>query len=119
MTTIDEMRRETAVPVVLANHQGFITYVNRPFKEVFGWQEEEIIGKPLTHLIPQYLHDSHQLGFSRFVTTGRPTLLNQVLRLKAVTKAGREFDAEHFIRAEQQQGRWVFGATIRPVGQSD
>lgn len=114
--TLEDLRRETGVPVVIADDQGLITHVNERFEALFGWTKAEMVGKPLTVIIPQNLHDSHHLGFSRFLTTGKPTLLNQALQLKAVTKAGQEFDAEHFIVAEQRQGRWVFGATIRPSG---
>lgn len=113
--TIEELKRRSEVPVVLADARGTITYVNGQFERVFGWTASELIGQPLTTFIPPNLHDAHHLGFSRFLTTGAPTLLNQPLKLKAITKAGREFDAEHFIVAEQQRGQWVFGATIRPL----
>jgi PAS domain S-box-containing protein len=110
---LDDLRRETEVPVVTVNDHGTITYVNERFEKVFGWSVSEIIGKPLTTIIPAMLRDAHHLGFSRFLTTGQPTLLNQPLTLKAVRKDGREFDAEHTITAEQRQGEWVFGATIK------
>lgn len=116
MKTIEELRQAADVPVVIADHQGSITDVNARFSEVFGWTRDEIVGEPLTAIIPKDLHDSHHLGFSRFLTTGKPTLLNQALKLKAVTKKGRVFDAEHFIVAESRKGRWTFGATIRPLG---
>ena len=113
--TLEELKREQAIPVVLANHQGIISFVNPQFERVFGWSVKEIVGKPLTTIIPGTLHDSHHLGFSRFLATGKATLLNQPLTLKAIAKDGREFDAEHCIVAEQDQGHWVFGATIRPL----
>jgi len=115
MKTIEDLRSETDNPVVIADHRGFITHINERFETVFGWHRDEILGRPLTTIIPGALHDSHQLGFSRFLTTGKPTLLNQPLKLRAVTKDGREFDAEHFIIAEQSQGEWIFGGMIRPL----
>ena len=115
MKTVDEMLRETDMPVVVADYQGLITHVNARFEAVFGWQGQEIIGKPLTTIIPRRLHDAHHLGFSRFLTTGTTTLLNQPLNLQAVTKAGQEIEAEHLIVAEQRQGQWVFAASIRPL----
>ena len=116
MTTIQEIQRVTDVPAVIADHHGFITHVNQPFEEVFGWRAAEIVGQSLSAIIPQNLHDAHHLGFSRFLSTGKKTLLNRPLRLKAVTKDGRVFEAEHFIVAEQRDDQWQFGATIRPVG---
>jgi len=113
--TIDEMKRVTDLPVVIADHEGFITYVNEPFQLVFGWNSDEILGKTLTTIIPRGLHDAHNLGFSRFLLTGTPTLLGQHLTLKAITKDGTEFEAEHYIIAEHQEDQWGFGAVIRPL----
>ena len=113
--TMGELRCETSVPVIIADRDGSITYVNARFEAIFGWKSEEIVGQPLTTIIPKNLHDAHHLGFSRFLMTGKPTLLNQPLKLKAVAKDGRELDSEHIIVAEQEDGQWVFGATIRPL----
>lgn len=115
METIEELKRVTDVPVVIAGQNGLILEVNPRFEAVFGWGMREIVGKPLTTIIPEHLHDSHHLGFSRFLMTGTPTLLNRPLKLKGISKDGREFDAEHVIIAEKRRGQWMFGATIRPL----
>ncbi len=88
---------------------------NECFRVVFGWSFDEIVGQPLTAIIPNSFHDAHNLGFSRFAMTEKSRVLNHPLQLKAVTKDGREIDMEHFIIAEQQQGEWMFKATLRPL----
>lgn len=113
--TIAELRRQTNEACICSDHEGTVTDVNSAFTALFGWRREEIIGQPLTTIIPVNLRDAHQLGFSRFLTTGKPTLLNQPLSLKALAKDGRVFDAEHLIVAEYSEGRWAFAARIRPV----
>jgi PAS domain S-box-containing protein len=113
--TMDQLKSEVGLPVVIVDRDGSISYVNKRFETIFGWKPEEIVGQPLTIIIPKNLHAAHHLGFSRFLLTEQPTLLNQPLKLKAVTKDGKEFDSEHIIMAEQQEGRWAFGATIRPL----
>ena len=112
MKTFVEMRSETRVPVVIANHRGTITEVNDRFAAVFGWTRDEIVGKRLDTIIPKRLRDTHALGFSRFLRSGRPTILNQPLELKAVAKDGHEFAARHLILAEQIDGNWMFAASI-------
>jgi len=115
MKNIDQIKQQTHLPVLITDQQGFIIYVNERFREVFGWNEEEIIGQTLAAVIPSSYHDSHHLGFSRFVMTGNATVLNHPLRLKAVKKDGSEIEAEHFITAEQQQENWFFAATLTPI----
>lgn len=112
--TIAELKRQSDDAFIGSNHEGSVTDVNAAFTALFGWSREEIIGQPLTTIIPENLRDAHQLGFSRFLTTNKPTLLNMPLSLKALTKNGRIFDAEHFIVAENREGRWSFAARIRP-----
>jgi PAS domain S-box-containing protein len=114
MKTIAEIKSETGVPVVIANHRGIITEVNERFAAVFGWARDEIVGKRLDTIIPRRLRDTHTLGFSRFLRTGRPTILNQPLDLKALAKDGHEFAAKHLIVAERIDGNWMFAATIEP-----
>jgi PAS domain S-box-containing protein len=116
MKTLAEVRSETKTPVVVADQQGVVKEVNELFTSVFGWTREEIVGKPLAAIIPKKLRDTHRLGFSRFLRTGRPTILNQPLELKAVAKDGREFTARHLITAERVDGEWTFAATIEPIG---
>lgn len=113
--TIANIKGKTQVPAVIVNQQGFITFVNKSFEAVFGWPSADIIGKPVATIIPSAMHDAHNLGFSRFVTTGQPNVLNQPLKLTAMNKAGEEFEAEHFMIAERQKNEWVIGATIRPL----
>lgn len=115
METIEEMKGQNDAAVVIANQYGVITFVNPRFSEIFGWGPNEIVGKPLSTIIPTNLHDAHNLGFSRFLTTEQPRLLQKPLRLKAVKKDGVIFDAEHFIVANKKNDEWIFGATIRPL----
>ncbi len=112
--SIEELRQQEA-PVVVVDRNGFIDYVNQAFEQAFGWSAAEIRGQALTLIIPEHLHDAHHLGFSRFLETGRGSLLRRPLGLRARDRQGREFEAEHYIVAERQNGGWVFGALIRPL----
>ena len=119
MNTIEQLKQEEHVPVVMADQNGFITYVNLKFEEIFKWSSNEIIGEPLTTIIPPNLHDAHNLGFSRFIATEKSVILNQKLNLNGIDKNGLIFSAEHLIRGEKINGKWVFSATIRPLDERE
>ncbi|MCP4046068.1 MAG: PAS domain S-box protein [Gammaproteobacteria bacterium] len=113
--TIAEMREEAIIPVVIIDHHGIVTFVNPPFEAAFGWSQEELIGQPVTTIIPKEFRDAHNMGFSRFLSTGQPTLLGQPLELNISTRDGTDVAAEHFMIAERHQDEWIMGATIKTL----
>lgn len=115
MKTLADLKGCLDVPVVIANHHGFVTYINPRFTEVLGWQEADLIGQLLTSILPSSFRDSHNLAFSRFQATENATVLNHPIQLKTVTKNQCEILTEHFIVAEKQGDVWHFGAMLRPL----
>jgi len=115
MQTIEELKRDSDQPVIIADNQGIVVDINTHFETIFGWQKDEILGQPLTVVLPVYFRSAHHLGFSRFSATEISTILNHPLKLKALTKDNREILSEHFIIAEKQNGSWFFGAILRPL----
>lgn len=113
--TLAELRKETGVPVVIVDQNGVIAYINPRFESAYGWTPKQLVGSPLPTIIPDGLHDAHNLGFSRFLATRQSHILDQPLNLKIRTADGREVDAEHRIIAENANNAWTFGATIRPL----
>jgi PAS domain S-box-containing protein len=118
MLTIDALKAETRIPVIIVDHDGIIIHINQMFEKTWGWKKDVLIGKTLTTIIPVNLVDAHHMGFSRFLLTGKPTILNQALELKILKMDGKEVGAEHFIIAEKISGKWVFGASIKPLEES-
>src|SRR5688572_17054603 len=113
--TLAELEAELEIPVIIADSHGVILRVNQALATLFGYTISEMLGEPLSMIIPPALRDAHQAGFSRFLATEKPRLLNQALMLKALRKNGSEFTAEHFIITEVRDGNRFFGATIKEV----
>ncbi len=112
---VAELRLRTDVPVISADHRGYITWINDRFSEAYGWTEADLVGRPLPTIIPRRFHDAHHSGFSRFLTTETPVILGQSFELVIVTKDGRELVAEHHIVGSRAGSRWEFAAMISPV----
>lgn len=115
MDRLDDIRKKTDVPIVVANHEGFVTEINSRFTTIFGWEELDIIGKPLTTILPESFGDAHNLGFSRFQSTEIATVLNHPLELMTITKDNQEILTEHYITAEKVNEEWFFAAVLRPL----
>jgi PAS domain S-box-containing protein len=119
MLTIDALKAETEIPVIIVDHEGTIVHINEMFEKTWGWRKSRLVGASLTTIIPENLRDAHHMGFSRFAVTGKPTILNQALELLILTADGKELPAEHHIIAEEINGNWLFGATIKPLAAHD
>ena len=102
-------------PFVLASAEGLVVEVNRAFEQAYGWSNDELVGRPLSLILPGSFQMAHQLGFSRFQASGISQILAHPLRLRTVCKDGSDVVSEHFIVAERDGEAWVFGATLTPL----
>lgn len=112
--TIEELSTSDA-PFVLADHQGNVLALNPAFERVYGWSESDLVGSSLGNILPEAFLMSHQLGFTRFQSSGTSTVLGHPLRLRTRCSDGSEIVSEHFILAEKQNDQWVFGASLTPL----
>jgi PAS domain S-box-containing protein len=115
MKSIVDLTSQNDVPAVVANHEGFIVQINSTFTVVLGWAEADVLGEPLTKVLPGSFRDAHNLAFSRFQSTERASVLNHPVQLKTLTKIGGEIITEHFIIAEKIDNQWFFAATLTPL----
>ncbi len=112
--TFEELIKTTDKPVIAADLKGIITMINSSFTESFGWKEAQLIGTPLTSIIPSALRDAHQLGFSAYISTGKATLLGQHLDLEIVSSDNTVSLADHYIMSGEVNGEISFAASITP-----
>jgi PAS domain S-box-containing protein len=80
--------------IVSADLSGKIISWNRGGYLTFGYQADEIVGKPLTCLMPERYREAHQKGLERAIATKRSTLLGRALELHGMRKDGSEFPLE-------------------------
>ena len=114
MSLYDDYMNETEVPVIFADYSGTITAINQRFEESYLWPAEEIVGKPLNTIIPEDLRDAHNMGFSKYMISGQPTLLNTPLELYIQLGNGEIILAEHFIVDLKDHGKELVAAKIIP-----
>ncbi len=80
--------------VIAADEQGRISLVNRAASELLGWRPEELLGRPLTAIMPQRMHVIHEAGFRRYITTHHARILGHPIRVPALRCDGTELDLE-------------------------
>jgi PAS domain S-box-containing protein len=110
--TVDEMLAMQDVPVVAIDQESIFTYVNRAFEQEYGWTSSDLMGKPVTEIMPDHMHSGHNVGFARFLTTEESEILGKPLQLKIRYKDGSVELAKHYILGEKSDQRWRFSAII-------
>lgn len=80
--------------IVLADAKGIIISWNRAAEELFGYTREEIVGQPLTRLMPARYREAHKNGLNRLESTGQSHVMGSIVEMHGVTKAGHEFPLE-------------------------
>lgn len=112
---VDELLAIQNVPVISIDQASLITYINEAFQSAYGWTTEDLLMQPVGVIMPEHLRDAHKIGFSRFLTSEKPTLLGTPLPLEVLLKDGSVHKAEHFIIGDKTHGEWRFAATITRV----
>lgn len=102
--------------IITINGTGVITEWNPRAFEIFGWTEEEVIGRYLTdNIIPTQHRKSHNTGMSHYMATGVGPALNQRIEITALHKTGKEFPIELTIIPVIQEGNQSFTAFARDI----
>lgn len=102
---------ETAADAIISTDgRGLITQFNRSAEQIFGYSTAEILGKPLTLLMPTKFQRAYTKAVERFSATGETKLMGQVTELTGIKKDGTEFPLEISLSAwETGEGKFFTG----------
>jgi PAS domain S-box-containing protein len=109
---------ETASDVVVSiDHRGDILLANHATTTTFGYEPSELIGQPLTMLMPEYLRDLHQAGLNRYQETSQRHINWRGTELIGLRKNGEEFPVEVSFGEITNNGNRVFTGFIRDISE--
>jgi PAS domain S-box-containing protein len=81
--------------IISIDEQGLVREFNFAAEQTFGFTKAELLGQPLTALMPAHLRDLHTAGLQRYLTTGQRHLPRwHNIELPGLTKDGQEFPLE-------------------------
>jgi PAS domain S-box-containing protein len=103
--------------VISMDESGSIQFANAATARVFGHDPAELIGKPLTVLMPDYLRKLHEVGFRRYLATGERHLNWQGAEVTALRKNGQEFPVEVSFGEMISNGHKGFTGFIRDISE--
>ena len=109
---------ETASDAVICiDERGAILLANPATTKVFGYDPADLIGKPLTTLMPEYLRKVHEDGFRRYSATGQRHINWQGTELTGLRKNGQEFPVEISFGELTADGHRIFTGFVRDISE--
>ncbi len=112
---LEAIVRSTSDAIVTADAQGQVITWNPAAERIFGYSEDEILGQPLTLLIPERFRAAHEAGLSRVVRTGQTKVIGQTMQLTGLRKSGDEFPIELSLATWVTDGTRFLSGIIRDV----
>lgn len=79
---------------IVVNQELLIAAINRRAEMLFGYEPDELIGKPLSLLIPAKHKNSHETQMTEFFGHGKQGRMAEGRRLCGLKKSGEEFPLE-------------------------
>jgi len=88
---------------------------NKGAEKIFGYKKKEIIGKPITLIIPKIYHAEHDKGMDRLNNNMDPKVIGQVKERSGLRNNGTEFPIELTLGLWKDKGVNYYSAIIRDI----
>ncbi|MBF0319254.1 MAG: PAS domain S-box protein [Nitrospirae bacterium] len=101
--------------IILIDSKGIVVNWNKAAVDIFGFTAEEMIGCPITPIIPERYHKGHIEGIVRVASGGQSKIIGKTLELFAVRKNGTEFPIEISLAMWKTKEGMFFTGIIRDI----
>ncbi len=109
---------ETATDAVISiDSNSQILFVNSATTRTFGYAASELIGQPLTTLIPECMRAAHTEGFQRYKQSGQRHCKWDGIELIGLRSSGEEFPIEVSFSELVIGGQRIFTGFIRDISE--
>lgn len=99
------------------NFEGRITDWNSQAEKMLGWTREQIIGQPLSALVPERFRDRVSQAMQLFASTGAAGFINTNLEKLVLTRDGRELPVEIRIGLINNSKLQLFSAFLHDISE--
>jgi two-component system, LuxR family, sensor kinase FixL len=109
---------ETAVDaIILIDEAGIIENFNTAASHLFGYTKDEILGQPVTLLMPEPHRSRHDQYMRRYLETGERQIIGIGRELEAQTRSGKRVPIYLAVSEILVQGRRRFTGIIRDLSE--
>ncbi len=109
---------ETAIDAIITiDRRGTIIFWNPQAELMFGYTSNEIIGKPVTLIMPERFREKHKKGLNKAASRKQHKIAGNILELVGLRKDGSEFPLELSLANGETKEGIFFTAIIRDISE--
>ena len=101
--------------IVTITPEGIVRWFNRGAERAFGHRADEVIGEPVTLLMPERYRELCVAGLHRYLRTGEARVVGGTTELVGLRKDGSEFPIEMSLGETHENGQRLFTGVIRDI----
>ena len=102
--------------IITIDHAGCVLEFNPAAEQMFGFTQEQALGRPLAELIvPPAMREAHSRGLKHYIATGEGPVLGKRIETEALHADGTIFPVELAITVVPLEGPPVFTAYLRDI----
>lgn len=102
--------------LVMIDAEDTVTFWNPAAEKMFGYTEQDMLGKKLhDHIVQPHDRIAALQGLKHFSKSGQGRVLNMSMEMEAVRKSGEIFPVERAVASFQIHGNWYAVGSIRDI----
>ncbi|MGH2344729.1 MAG: sensor domain-containing protein, partial [Chloroflexota bacterium] len=101
--------------IISIDSQGAVVSWNHGAQRIFGYREDEMLGRPLALIIPDRYRAPHDQGVARMNATGESRVIGHTVELHGLRRNGSEFPLELSLAAWTDAGTAFYSGIIRDI----
>lgn len=101
--------------IITINRAGIIQSYNRAAKEIFGYAEEEVIGKNINILMPSPYHEEHDTYVNSYHETNHRKIIGIGREVRGLRKNGEIFPMELAVSEINHDNQRTYTGIIRDI----
>ncbi|GAB3035001.1 GGDEF domain-containing protein [Bowmanella dokdonensis] len=103
---------------LVTDDQGIISLVNRQLGLLFGYEEQEMLGQPVTFLVPESNRNKHPGHVRQYLQQPGRRMMGSALELSGQHKDGRLIPVDIMLSPIEVEGRQWIICTIRDMSEA-
>jgi PAS domain S-box-containing protein len=101
--------------IISMDNEGMIIGFNKKAEDIFGYSQDEIMGKPVFLLFPVEERDGDMKMFEQFNTTGELGLIGKTIERDGLRRDGKRVSIEATLSVSGTRGKSIITAILRDV----